>query len=188
LKITELWLAERKTLFLKIESKAPVTIFFKHPGKENVMRKTLLLLTTAALIAIPALAGPAVARDRSDRAQLSAGQIADRADARTAQMKVGLRLTPEQEKNWSGFETAMRDMGKKRADRQIALREERAQRNGPVDAIEQMRKKADAQMERAGDWKKLADAAQPLYASLDERQKRRFAEDLFRVDRDRAAN
>jgi hypothetical protein len=150
------------------------------------MRKDLILLTAAAMAAGSALAGPAVARDRSDRVQPSANQIADQADARTAQMKVGLRLTPEQEKNWSGFETAMRDMGKKRADRQIALREERAQRNGSVDVIEQMRKDADAQIERSNDWKKLADAAQPLYASLDERQKRRFAEDLFRVDRDRA--
>jgi hypothetical protein len=152
------------------------------------MRKALILLTTAAMTAGSALAGPAIARDRSDRVQQSANQIADQADARTARMKVGLRLTPEQDKNWSGFETAMRDMGKKRADRRIALREERAQRKGRVDAIEQMRKHADAQIERADDWKKLADAAQPLYASLDEQQKRRFAEDLFRVDRDRAAN
>jgi hypothetical protein len=152
------------------------------------MRKALILLTAAAMAAGFALAGSAVARDRSDRVQLSANQIADRADARTARMKVELRLTPEQEKNWSGFETAMRDMGKKRADRRIALREERAQRKGRVDAIEQMRKQADAQIERADDWKKLADAAQPLYASLDEQQKRRFAEDLFRVDRARAAN
>jgi hypothetical protein len=152
------------------------------------MRKALILLTTAAIAAGPALAGSAFARDRSDRVQPSANQIADQADARTARMKVDLRLTPEQDKNWSGFETAMRDMGKKRADRQIALREERAQRNGPVDVIEQMRKDADAQIERSNDWKTLADAAQPLYASLNDQQKRRFAEDLFRIDRDRTAN
>jgi hypothetical protein len=152
------------------------------------MRKALILLTTAAMAAGSALAGPAIARDRSDRVQMSANQIADQADARTARMKVGLRLTPEQDKNWSGFETAMRDMGKKRADRQMALREERAQRNGSVDVIEQMRKDADAQIERSNDWKKLADAAQPLYASLNEQQKRRFAEDMFRVEHDRTVN
>ena len=49
-----------------------------------------------------------------------------------------------------------------------------------------MRKDADAQIERSNDWKKLADAAQQLYASLNDQQKRRFAEDLFRIDRDRA--
>jgi hypothetical protein len=32
---------------------------------------------------------------------------------------------------------------------------------------------------------KLADAAQPLHSSLDDQQKRRFAEALFRRDRDR---
>jgi hypothetical protein len=149
------------------------------------MRKALLLLATAAMVASPALTGSAVARDRGDRADLSANQIANQADARTARMKVDLRLTPEQEKNWSGFESAMRDLGKKQADRQIALRDERAQRSGSVDVIDQMRKQADSQIERSNDWKKLADAAQPLYASLDDRQKRRFAEDLFRVDRGR---
>jgi LTXXQ motif family protein len=149
------------------------------------MRKALLLLATAAMVASPALIGSAVARDRADRADLSANQIANRADARTARMKVDLRLTPEQEKNWSGFESAMRDLGKKQADRQIALRDERAQRSGAVDVLDQMRKQADSQIERSNDWKKLADAAQPLYASLNDLQKRRFAEDLFRVDRGR---
>jgi hypothetical protein len=33
--------------------------------------------------------------------------------------------------------------------------------------------------------KKLADAAQLLHSSLDDQQKRRFAEALFRRDRDR---
>lgn len=152
------------------------------------MRKALLLLATAALIASPALTGPAIARDRSDRAELPANQIANQADARTARMKVDLRLTPEQEKNWSGFESAMRDMGKKQADRQIALRDERAQRSGAVDVIEQMRKEADSQIERSNDWKKLADAAQPLYASLNDQQKQRFAQDLFRLDGRRDVN
>jgi LTXXQ motif family protein len=152
------------------------------------MRKALLLLAAAALVASPALTGSAVARDRGERADLSANQLANQADARTARMKADLRLTPEQEKNWSGFESAMRDMGKKQADRQVALRDERAQRSGSVDIIDQMRQQADAQIDRSNDWKKLADAAQPLYASLDDQQKRRFAEELFRVDRGRNAN
>lgn len=44
----------------------------------------------------------------------------------------------------------------------------------------------DAQIERANDRKKLADSAQPLYASLNEQQKTRFAEMLFGGDRERA--
>lgn len=149
------------------------------------MRKTLLLLTTAALITGSALAMPAVARERSDRGELTANQMVNQADAQTARMKVDLRLTPEQEKNWSGFESAMRDMGKKRADRKIAMRDERSKQNGPVDVLEQINKGADSRIERSNDWKKLAEAAKPLYASLDEQQKRRFAESLFGGDRER---
>jgi len=111
--------------------------------------------------------------------------MVNQADAQTARMKVDLRLTPEQEKNWSGFESAMRDMGKQRADREIAMRDERAKQQGPVDVLEQIGKSADSRIERANSWKKLADAAKPLYASLDEQQKRRFAESLFSGDRGR---
>jgi len=48
-----------------------------------------------------------------------------------------------------------------------------------------MRKNADRQIERSNDRKKLADAAQPLYTSLNEQQKNRFAESLFGGDRER---
>jgi hypothetical protein len=44
----------------------------------------------------------------------------------------------------------------------------------PVDQIERLRKRADAMAERAADLKRFADAAQPLYATLDEAQKRRL--------------
>lgn len=147
------------------------------------MRKALLVLATAALMTGSALIVPATARDRSDRGEMTANQIVDQAAAQTARMKVELRLTLAQANNWPGFETAMQDMSKKRADRQIAMRNERKQATGPVDALEQIGKSADSRIERANDWKKLADAAKPLYASLDEQQKRRFAESLFRGDR-----
>ena len=45
-----------------------------------------------------------------------------------------------------------------------------------------MRKEADEQIDRSNAQKKLADAAQPLYNSLDEPQKRRFAAALYRRD------
>jgi hypothetical protein len=78
--------------------------------KGNAMRKSLNLLTVAALTAACMLSGPADARhrdDRSDRVELSANQIVAQSDARTARLKADLRLTADQEKNWSGFETAI---------------------------------------------------------------------------------
>jgi hypothetical protein len=140
---------------------------------------------SAALLTGTALTGSAMARDRSERTELTANQMADRAEARTAQMKVDLKLTADQDKNWAGFATAMQDMSKKQADRRIAMRDARAQQHGTVDVLDEMRRSADAQIERANDRKKLADAAQPLYASLNEQQKSRFAEMLFGGDRER---
>jgi hypothetical protein len=149
------------------------------------MRKTAILLMSAALLTGIGLSGSAVARDRSDRAELTASQMTDRADARTAKMKVDLNLTADQEKNWAGFATAMQDMSKKQADRQIASRDARVQQHGTFDALDEVRKNADSQIERSNDLKKVADAAQPLYASLNEQQKSRFAESLFGAERER---
>jgi hypothetical protein len=119
----------------------------------------------------------------------SAEDTAAFTDARIAGLKAGLKLTPEQEKNWPAVEAAMRDLAKDRADRMkarmermAALRE--ARRDGDKaqsgsaqpgsDAIMRLRQGADAMTARAANLKKLADAAEPLYKSLDDGQKRRF--------------
>jgi len=144
------------------------------------MRKTMIIFMSAALLTgTAALTGSAIARDRSERTELTANQMADRADVRTAKMKVDLNLTTDQEKNWSGFASAMQDFSKKQGDRRIAMRDARAQLQGKFDVLDQMRKSADAQIERSNDRKKLADAAQPLYTSLNDEQKQRFAESMM---------
>jgi hypothetical protein len=139
------------------------------------MRKTVIYLLSAALLTGTALSSAATARDRTDRVELTANQMADRADARTAKMKVDLNLTADQDKNWAGFASAMQDMNKKQADRRIAMRDARAQQHGGVDLIDELRRNADSQIEYTNERKKLADAAQPLYASLNEQQQNRFA-------------
>src|ERR1700686_4825088 len=115
------------------------------------MKNSLLILTTAALLAGAALTGSAVAQDSSRRVELSANQIADQVGALTARVRADLRLTPEQENNWAGFESAMRDISKKQAERDVTLRADRVQQKGPVDVIEQMRKGADSMTEHAVD-------------------------------------
>ena len=149
------------------------------------MRKTMIVFMSAALLTGTALTGSAIARDRSDRSELSANQMVDRADVRTAKLKVDLNLTADQEKNWSGFASAMQDMSKKQADRRIAIRDARAEQQGKFDVLDEMRKNADAQIERSNDQKKLADAAQPLYTTLNEQQKERFAETMFGGEHER---
>jgi LTXXQ motif family protein len=115
---------------------------------------------------------------RWDRVELSPNQINDQFAARAARIKANLRLTPGQEKNWPAVESAVKDIGKRNGDLQIALRTERAQLKGPFDVIQQMREEARFLGERSADQKALADAAQPLYVSLDDQQKRRFANEL----------
>jgi hypothetical protein len=149
------------------------------------MRKTTIYLMSAALLTGTVLTGAATARDRTDRLELTANQMVDRSDARTAKMKVDLNLTADQDKNWAGFAGAMQDMNKKMADRRVAMRDARAQQHGSVDLIDELRRNADSQIAFANERKKLADAAQPLYTSLDEQQKSRFADMLFGGDRER---
>jgi len=111
----------------------------------------------------------------------SAEDVAALTDARVAALRGGLKLTAEQEKNWPAVETAIRDLAKDRSDRmkeRAARREARrggdnVQQAGP-DAIARLRQGADAMTARASGLKKLADAAEPLYKSLDEGQKHRF--------------
>ena len=152
------------------------------------MRNSLLLLTSASIVAISALAAPALARDRTDRSELTESQMADRAEVRTAKMKVYLRLTPDQEKNWSGFASAMQEMSNKRTDRAVFVRDERSNQKSPVDALQQINDRADSQINRANDWKALATASKPLYSSLDDQQKKRFSESLLSHDRARDSN
>ena len=151
------------------------------------MRKAVIVVISAVLLAsTTALTSSAIARDRSERTELSASQMVDRADARTAKMKVDLNLTADQEKNWAGFASGMQDFSKKQADRRIGMRDARAQQQGKIDVLDEMRRSADAQIERSNDRKKLADAAQPLYTSLNEQQKQHFAENMmFGGDSDR---
>jgi hypothetical protein len=96
-------------------------------------------------------------------------------DARIAGLKAGLKLNAEQEKNWPAVETAIRDLAKQRAERREARRNRGDNAASRPDAIARLRNGANAMVTRADGLKKLADAAEPLYNSLDDAQKRRFA-------------
>ena len=90
--------------------------------------------------------------------------------ARIAAVKAGLLLTPEQEKLWPPAEAAVRDMVRQRAEAREQFRKEGRPSN-PIDA---MRKMGEAQAARGEAMKKMADAVGPLYASLNDDQKRRL--------------
>jgi hypothetical protein len=152
-----------------------------------MMRKRLI-----PLAALTALAFAPAARADSDqssgpameRMQHWAGDHEAFLDAKLAGLKAGLRLTPDQDKLWPPFEAAVRDAAKLRMDQMQSMMErmqkmhEAMMQDGPdgnaspIDRLEALGKGMSA---RGAAIEKVADAAKPLYASLDDSQKRRFA-------------
>jgi hypothetical protein len=116
--------------------------------------------------------------------QLTAEQIVSNSDANIDRIKAELNLTPEQEKNWTAFNSAMHYLGHNGADR-LNLRIARAKRDPPDDIIEQMRNEAQFLNDRAVDQRSVADAAEPLFASLDDKQKAIFIEEMVRLSHER---
>ena len=116
--------------------------------------------------------------------QLTGEQIVANSDANIERIKKELNLTPDQEKNWAGFNSAMHYLGHNGADR-LNLRIARAKRDPPDDIIEQMRNEAQFLNDRAVDQRNVADAAEPLYSSLDDKQKQTFIEEMVRLSHER---
>jgi zinc resistance-associated protein len=110
-------------------------------------------------------------RDFGQRWQPNTEDLRAFGEARLAALKAGLVLTPEQEKYWPAFEQAARDFGKLRMDRMAAMRNAQP----GTDPVERLRQRATAMTDTGAALQKLADATDPLYKSLDDSQKRRFA-------------
>jgi hypothetical protein len=97
-------------------------------------------------------------------------------DARIAAVHAGLKLSPDQEKLWPPVEAAVRDFAKLRTDRANAMMSAKPDDAAtPEDPVSRLRRRADAMAADAAALKKVADAADPLYKTLDEGQKRRLA-------------
>jgi hypothetical protein len=144
------------------------------------MRKLLLASATIAGLAASTFALNAFAASGPDTGLPSAAEIQRSQerqsvllDAHLAGMKAGLKLHEEQAKNWPAFESAIRDAAKARSERWIQARQRMAQGERPS-PIERMTIMADHIEKSAADLRKVIDASKPLYASLDETQKRDF--------------
>ena len=97
-------------------------------------------------------------------------------DARIAAVKAGLKLNAEQEKLWPPVEAAVRDFAKLRIDRANARMNAKPDDAAkPDDPVARLRDRADTMATMAAAMKKIADAADPLYKTLDDGQKRRLA-------------
>ena len=93
-------------------------------------------------------------------------------DAHIAALKAGLKLSAEQEKLWPPVETAIRNLATLHVSHMQAMRQTRAMMAS--DPVGLLRGMADHMSQGADAMRKLADAAAPLYSTLDEGQKRRL--------------
>ena len=143
------------------------------------MKGTLLAALAALMVSASAFSLTAAAAESDQqppRAERMRQMMEDRQtmlDAKLAGMKAGLQLTPDQEKLWAPFESAVKDAAKARMEAmgQMMQAREQGERMSPVDHLEAM---ADHMSRAAEDIKKIADAAKPLYAGLDDLQKHKF--------------
>jgi hypothetical protein len=148
------------------------------------MKKFILIgLASAALTGFP-LVNDSIAQtyDKTPAApsEQKAGpadnQIANEVDARIAQLKAHLNLSVDQEKNWPGLQSALHDYGVGQLKHAIesedhpSRRERARQAQERPNEIAVLRTIADNLTARGAALKKLADAAEPLYGALDDRQ------------------
>jgi hypothetical protein len=155
------------------------------PSKEVDMRKF-----TIAAIAALAIAGSTAVyaqhrpwfhqhMDYMGHLRFSPEDRAAFADARIAAVHAGLKLSADQEKLWPPVESAVRDFAKLRIDRANARMNARPDdgqdARTPDDPVTRLRERADNMATTATALKKIADAADPLYKTLDDGQKRRLA-------------
>jgi zinc resistance-associated protein len=137
-----------------------------------MLKRLVVLSTAAALVGSAALADQrSEVRDQSYFDRPSLEDLGAFTDARVAALHAGLRLTPEQEKNWPAFEQAYRNLAKLRADRMAANRQDAGEQN----LVDRLQRRADGITQYGAALQDLAKASRPLFQSLDEAQKRRFA-------------
>jgi hypothetical protein len=97
------------------------------------------------------------------------------ADARIAAVHAGLKLNADQEKLWPPVESAVRDFAKLRIDRANARMNAKPEEDAQRNPVTRLRERAENMTTMAAAMTKIADAADPLYKTLDDGQKRRLA-------------
>ena len=143
---------------------------------------TALFVTASSLAYAQAPSATTTTGGEQANARPSAADLNALTDARIGIVKAALQLTPEQAKYWPAVEEAIRNRAMGRQVRLAALSRQRDQ--GDSDIVDDVRRRADALSQRGAELKQLADAWQPLSATLTPEQKQRlrfFAENILRL-------
>jgi hypothetical protein len=139
------------------------------------MRKDVAGIVTAVLIGFTPAAHAQTRAPEQPAANAPGRSLQDlqrSTNLRVGIVKAALQLTPEQEKYWTPFEEALKARSEARQKRLAVLREHIRQRD--VDVFQLLRERADNLAQRGAELKKLVDAGQPLWQSLNSDQKERM--------------
>jgi hypothetical protein len=144
----------------------------------------MLKIASAGMIALAVITGStlASAQTPSGSQRITAADLNALTEARVATVKDVLQLTADQEKYWPAIEEAFRSRAKERQTRLANAAARRAELGDRSrieivrdrNPIEFLNRRSDALAQRAAEFKKLADAWQPLYQTLSADQKRRL--------------
>ena len=137
--------------------------------KKFVVATLAVAALSGSVFALAAAAAPGDAPPPGDVHEVGGFML----DAHLAGMKAALKLTPDQEKNWAAFEASVRDAAPARRDTMRAMRDV-ARGDERPSPIERMTSMADRLAKTSTEIKAIADAAKPLYDSLDDGQRRHF--------------
>ena len=136
------------------------------------MKRTLLRTFAVAAAAASLSASGFTAAAQSDQQPTHAELVQRWAEAaieaQLKGMKTSLRLTADQEKLWGPFESAVKDAEKARL---VALQKEQGDNLSPMDRLNAT---AERVAQGAANLKQIVEAAEPLYANLDDAQKHKF--------------
>jgi hypothetical protein len=146
------------------------------------MLKILAIGLTALAITSSSLVDAQTPAATTPDQRLSQAELDTLTDARIAIVKAALQMTPDQEKLWAPVEEAVRSRAMGRQARRASIAARFAELSGrnrieimrDFNPVEFLRRRSEALAERSAELKKLADAWQPLYASLTVEQKRRL--------------
>ncbi len=136
------------------------------------MDRALLSMLTAATAAAALAVFPLAAAAQSEQKPTHAEEVQHWAEVgienQLKGLKANLRLTPDQEKNWDPFASAVKDAQMARV---LALQKEQS---GTLSPMALNVAKAERLQQSQANLQKIIDAATPLYTSLDKAQKQKF--------------
>ena len=104
-----------------------------------------------------------------------------RVEQRIAELHASLKITPQQEEQWSKFADVMRDNGRTMSD----LYRQRIAQRDTMSALDDMKQYEQITQANADGTKRLVEAFEPLYTSMSPEQKK-LADTSFREEHGKA--